>query len=144
MDSDRDRALLGQVDALLGKHGRGFENADDRNVPVLTELVVAPEWKSDAVAATPPPLPLPAAGTSPLLKQLSEQEIDALSNDIFTRVLERLDHDLAVKLEDRINAQLSTQISSAISHVISDMRQDIANEIGDAVNAALADRLRQK
>ena len=133
---------------MLGKHGRGFENADDRNVPVLTELVVAPVWKTDSVSATPPPLrsPMPSstADTSALLKQLSEQEIDALSNDIFTRVLERLDHDLAVKLEDRINAQLSTQINSAISHVISDMRQDIANEIGDAVNAALADRLRQK
>ena len=143
MDNDRDRALVGQVDALLGKHGRGFENADDRNVPVLTELLDAPEWKSDSATATPPPLPLPIAGTSTLLKQLSEQEIDALSNDIFTRVLERLDHDLAVKLEDRINAQLSTQINSAIRNVISDMRQDIANEIGDAVNAALADRLRQ-
>ncbi len=144
MDNDRDRALVGQVDALLGKHGRGFENADDRNVPVLTELVVAPVWKSDSLPATPPPLPSSTADTSALLKQLSEQEIDALSNDIFTRVLERLDHDLAVKLEDRINAQLSMQISSAITHVISDMRQDIANEIGDAVNAALADRLRQK
>ena len=143
MDNDRDRELVGQVDALLGKHGRGFENADDRNVPVLTELLDAPEWKSDSATATPPPLPLPIAGTSTLLKQLSEQEIDALSNDIFTRVLERLDHDLAVKLEDRINAQLSTQINSAIRNVISDMRQDIANEIGDAVNAALADRLRQ-
>lgn len=143
MDNDRDRELVGQVDALLGKHGRGFENADDRNVPVLTELLDAPEWKSDSATATPPPLPLPIAGTSTLLKQLSEQEIDALSNDIFSRVLERLDHDLAVKLEDRINAQLSTQINSAIRNVISDMRQDIANEIGDAVNAALADRLRQ-
>ncbi len=144
MDSDRNRELVGQVDALLGKHGRNSGHADDRNVPVLTELVVAPVWKSDSVLAMPPPLPSFNVGASDLLKQLSEQEIDALSNDIFSRVLERLDHDLAVKLEDRINAQLSTQISSAISHVISDMRQDIANEICDAVNAALADRLRQK
>ena len=59
MDNDRDRELIGQVDALLGKHGRGFENADDRNVPVLTELVVAPDWKSESVLAMPPPLPSP-------------------------------------------------------------------------------------
>ena len=137
---DKDRELAGQVDALLGRHGRAGEHADDRNVPILTELVDAPNWS--------PSLPLTSMSTTVAaptrLKELSGQEIDALSNDIFTRVVARIDHGLAIKLEERINAQLSTQINSAISHVISDMRQDIANEIGDAVNAALADRLRQK
>ncbi len=136
---DKDLELAGQVDALLGRHGRTVDPADDRNVPVLTELVEAPHWTPDVQLPTPATVAAPA-----LLKALSEQEIDTLSNDIFTRVLERIDHGLAVKLEERINAQLSTQINSAITHVISDMRQDIANEIGDAVNAALADRLRQK
>ena len=135
---DKDQELAGRVDALLSKHGRASENTDDRNVPVLTDLVVAPDWQPPAPTA-------PAtADASTLLKQLSDQQIDALSNDIFTRVLERIDHGLAAKLEDRIAAQLSTQINSAITHVISDMHQDIANEIGDAVNAALADKLRQK
>ena len=137
---DKDQELAGRVDALLSRHGRTGENTDDRNVPLLTDLVVAPDWTPDAMTA-----PATLTGdTSTRLKQLSEQEIDALSNDIFTRVLERIDHGLAAKLEDRIAAQLSTQINSAITHVISDMRQDIANEIGDAVNAALADKLRQK
>ena len=142
---DKDRELAGQVDALLGRHGRTGENTDDRNVPILTDLHDAPAWEPN-----PEPVRKPVAEpTSPvfptsLLKNLSEQEIDALSNDIFTRVLERIDHGLAAKLEDRIAAQLSTQINSAITHVISDMRQDIANEIGDAVNAALADKLREK
>ena len=137
---DKDQELSRRVDALLSRHGRTGENTDDRNVPLLTDLVVAPAWTPDGdTQAT-----LSAGDTSARLKQLSDQEIDALSNDIFTRVLERIDHGLAAKLEDRIAAQLSTQINSAITHVISDMRQDIANEIGDAVNAALADKLRQK
>ena len=145
---DRDRELAGQVDALLGRHTRTGENTDDRNVPLLTDLVVAPDWAPEiALASVSPLLPVtapPLTAAPSLLHDLSDQEIDALSNDIFTRVLERIDHGLAAKLEDRIAAQLSTQINSAITHVISDMRQDIANEIGDAVNAALADRLRQK
>lgn len=137
---DKDQELSRRVDALLSRHGRTGENTDDRNVPLLTDLVVAPAWTPDGdMQAT-----LSASDTSARLKQLSDQEIDALSNDIFTRVLERIDHGLAAKLEDRIAAQLSTQINSAITHVISDMRQDIANEIGDAVNAALADKLRHK
>ena len=153
---DKDLELAGQVDALLSRHGRATELPDDRNVPLLTDLVEAPDWTparapiSSSQANVPPappsvqPPPLLTAVAPTLLKELSEQEIDTLSNDIFTRVLDRLDHDLATKLEDRLAAQLSTQINSAITHVISDMRQDIANEIGDAVNAALADRLRQK
>ena len=137
---DKDQELAGRVDALLSRHGRTGENTDDRNVPLLTDLVVGPDWSPGTVAAAT----TSTGDASARLKQLSEQEIDALSNDIFTRVLERLDHGLAAKLEDRIAAQLSTQINSAITHVIADMRQDIANEIGDAVNAALADKLRQK
>ena len=139
---DKDQELAERMDALLGRHGRTTEPPDDRNVPLLTDLVDAPEWKP-ASAATLAITP-PATDAAALLKQMSEHEIDALSNDIFTRVLARIDHGLAAKLEDRIAAQLSTQINSAITHVISDMRQDIANEIGDAVNAALADKLRQK
>ena len=139
LSMDKDQELAGRVDALLVRHGRTIEPPDDRNVPLLTDLVDAPEWNPATAAITPT-----TSDAATLLKQMSEHEIDALSNDIFTRVLARIDHGLAAKLEDRIAAQLSTQINSAITHVISDMRQDIANEIGDAVNAALADKLRQK
>jgi hypothetical protein len=147
MDKDYDRELTEQIDALLGKPPRTGENTEDRNVPVLTEIFVAPAWKPAEEAQFAPSMSAQIAPQAPrsssLLKQLSEQEIDALSNDIFTRVLNRLDQSIAAKLEERLAAQLSTQINSAITHVISDMRQDIANEIGDAVNAALADKLRQ-
>ncbi len=133
MDSDRDRELVGKVDALLGRHAaahRTAETVDDRNVPVLTEVISAPEW-------TPTPI-----DTAEVLKQLSENQVDALSQEIFARVYGKLDRELASRLEDRIAAQLATQINVAITHVITDMRQEIANEIGDAVNAALADKLR--
>ena len=132
---DKEHELAGKVDALMGKHStvpRAADTLDDRNVPVLTELVSAPQWE---------PAPV---DTSAVLRQLSEPEIDTLSHEIFTRVYGKLDRELAAKLEDRIAAQLAVQINAAITHVISDMRQEIANEIGDAVNAALADKLRQK
>ena len=132
---DKERELAGKVDALLGKHStmpRPADAVDDRNVPVLTEVVNAPHWEPEPV------------DTSTVLRQLSEFEIDTLSHEILTRVYGKLDRELAAKLEDRIAAQLAIQINAAITHVISDMRQEIANEIGDAVNAALADKLRQK
>ena len=132
---DKERELAGKVDALLGKHStmpRPADAVDDRNVPVLTEVVNAPHWEPEPV------------DTSTVLRQLSEFEIDTLSHEILTRVYGKLDRELAAKLEDRIAAQLAIQINAAITHVIGDMRQEIANEIGDAVNAALADKLRQK
>ena len=132
---DKERELAGKVDALLGKHStipRPAGAVDDRNVPVLTEVMNAPLWEPEPV------------DTSAVLRQLSELEVDTLSHEIFTRVYGKLDRELAAKLEDRIAAQLAIQINAAITHVISDMRQEIANEIGDAVNAALADKLRQQ
>jgi hypothetical protein len=134
MDTDRDRELVGKVDALLGRHSTGQrqpDSVDDRNVPVLTEVISAPEWVPEPV------------DTAEVLKQLSENQVDALSQEIFARVYGKLDRELASRLEDRIAAQLATQINVAITHVITDMRQEIANEIGDAVNAALADKLRR-
>lgn len=132
---DKDRELAGKVDALLGRHStipRTTDTVDDRNIPVLTELVDAPHWQPEPV------------DTSVVLRQLTELEVDTLSHEIFTRVYGKLDRELASKLEDRIAAQLAIQINAAINHVISDMRQEIANEIGDAVNAALADKLRKE
>jgi hypothetical protein len=126
------RPLATQVDALIGKHQA---TSDDRNIPVLTDLVEAPEWTpTEAVPLTPPDV----------LTQLTDDEIDALSQDIFVRVSQRIDSELAVNLEARLNEALQVQLHNAITHVLADMKLDIANEIGDAVNAALADRLRQR
>ena len=73
---DKEHELAGRVDALLSKHGRTGENTDERNVPLLTDLVEAPAWKP---LAADPPTPSHTALVAPtLLKQLSEQEIDAL------------------------------------------------------------------
>jgi hypothetical protein len=137
-EKEKEKEITQQLEILLGRHGRVTDPLPDRNVPILTELVNGPEWNPNKV--TQPLAELTAAAR---LKRLSDQEIDTLSNDIFTRVLEKLDKSLAVKIEDRISAQMSIQLNSAITHVISDMRQEIANEIGDAVNAALADKLRR-
>jgi hypothetical protein len=129
--------LADKVDALLNKHGvapggrrpdQPMLGVEDRNIPVLTEVVEAPAW----TAPTPPGR----------LEQLSDDEIDLLSHDIFTRVVDRLDGKLGPKIEQRINEQIQQQIRAAVANVLSDLRQEIANEIGDAVNAALADHLR--
>ena len=133
MDNDRDRELAGKVDALIGRHGGAN---DDRNIPVLTDVVAGPAWNLKSAEV--------ASRSSQALQQLDDSEIDALSHEIFTRVFDRIDAELAGKLEDRLTAQLAVQISAAVTRVLGDLRQDIANEVGDAVNAALADHLRKK
>ncbi len=137
MDHDKENAekLAGKVDALVGK--RSFE-ADDRNIPVLTDLVGAPEWAPEAGNTAP------AVHKPDLLTQLTDAEVDQLSQDIFTRVSQRIDAELATSLEARLSEQFQTQLNATVGHVLADMKQSIANEIGDAVNAALADRLRNR
>jgi hypothetical protein len=140
-DSDEDGridssdALTSKVDALVSKHN---VVADERNIPLLTDLVDAPDWRpSEGNTAN-------AAAEPDVLSSLSDADIDALSQEIFARVSKRIDSELATSLEARLNEHLQSQISSAVTHVLTDMKLSIANEIGDAINAALADRLRQK
>jgi hypothetical protein len=138
---DKDDDLAHKVDALLGKHGvtphslgrrradaTMLPGAEDRNIPVLTDVIEAPAWA--------PPL------SPSVMQRLSDDEIDLLSHDIFTRVIDRIDGSLGSKIEKRLSEQLQSQIKLVVLNVLTDLRQDIANEIGDAVNAALADQLR--
>jgi hypothetical protein len=133
-DNKPEDQLTAQVDALIGKHNIAV---DERNIPVLTDLIDAPDWA-----------PAPAVASdevrTEILDTLTDEEIDALSHDIFTRVSQRIDAELATSLEARLSEQLQMQLNATISNVLADMKLSIANEIGDAVNAALADRLRHK
>jgi hypothetical protein len=133
--------LAGKVDALLTKH-QPPAPVIDRNIPVLTDLVEAPEWMQGDAPAESGSKDVGDARRDPL-RQLSEQEIDALSSDIFARVSQRIDAELATSLEARLAEQLQSQLNVVLVHVLDDMKQSIANEIGDAINAALADRLRR-
>jgi hypothetical protein len=131
MSIDKDQELASKVDALLKRHAAEPAPADDRNIPVLSEIVRAPDWK-------------PAPGNSALPAVLSEEEQKQLAHDVFVRVFEKLDGELSLKIESRLTERLAAQVSAALDHAISDLRQDIANGIGDAINEALNDALSRR
>ncbi len=142
--------LSDKINSLIARHQSAAENhanVDDRNLPVLTEVIQAPEWTAEMAAAADAaklaaaPAKTVLAGTA-AVKSLNEAEIDALSQDIFSRVIGRLDEHLGSRLEERLTERIAAQIGVAITQAMSDMQQEIANEIGDVINAALADRLR--
>ena len=150
IDDHNSDDLASKVDALLGKHSGGggagtlprspgdaMQTPDDRNIPLLTDIIDAPAW-SEPHGAHHTPL----ARTPGALESLSDAELDLLAHDIFSRVFDRLDGPLAGKIEERLKERIGVQINAAVVTVLGDMRQEIANEIGDAVNAALADQLR--
>ena len=138
-NEDRSDELAGKVDALVAKRHVASGVADQRNIPVLTDLVDAPTWQPEANSTEP------ATSSAPdVLQSLSDQDVDLLSQEIFSRVSQRIDAELATSLEARLNEHLQSQINAAVTHVLTDMKLSIANEIGDAINAALADRLRRR
>ncbi len=157
-------SLASKVDALLARHGSGSGTGmlkgaglgagartgmasprptdamltpDDRNIPLLTDIIDAPSWHDPHAVQSPPPVRTPG-----VLESLSDAELDLLAHDIFSRVFDRLDGPLAKKIEESLRERIGAQINAAVVNVLGDMRQEIANEIGDAVNAALADQLR--
>ena len=104
MDNDHNfpEKLADKVDALIGRHGLGGESgnpqtdkADDRNIPLLTDVIAAPKWSADVAAH-------PNSALQHSLHRLRDEEIDALSQEIFTRVFDRIDLELAAKLESRL------------------------------------------
>jgi hypothetical protein len=147
IDDHNPDDLTSKVDALLGKHGHGAPSQrrpgdamltpDDRNIPLLTDIIDAPSWPEPHAMGG-----VPLTNTPGVLESLSDAELDLLAHDIFSRVFDRLDGPLAAKIEERLKERIGAQINAAVVTVLGDMRQEIANEIGDAVNAALADQLR--
>ncbi|MDX2220125.1 MAG: hypothetical protein SF172_13990 [Burkholderiales bacterium] len=113
-------ALGSKVDALLKRHASGTE---DRNIPVLSEIVRAPDWKP----VTPVALP----------RGISDEEARKLAAEIFDRVFARVEQELTTRFEERLTERMAAQISVTIGHVLSDLSPDIANVIGDAINEAL-------
>ncbi len=139
-NEDKSASLASKVDALVAKRNI---SVDERNIPVLTDVVDAPTWRPDASMNRDASTTSGAnAGADPL-KSLSDEDIDRLSQEIFARVSQRIDAELATSLEARLSEHLQSQINSAVTIVLADMKLSIANEIGDAINAALADRLRK-
>jgi hypothetical protein len=143
-NEDRTDVLAGKVDALVAKRNVINDGADQRNIPVLTDLVDAPSWPSTASPTASPEPGEANVGSTDVLRSLSDDDVDLLSQEIFSRVSQRIDAELAPSLEARLNDHLQSQISAAVTHALTNMKLSIANEIGDAINAALADRLRQK
>jgi hypothetical protein len=140
--------LTSKVDHLLSKTN---PPPDDRNIPLLTEIFDAPSWTPPAAVEptlltqeVSPPETNWLQPKPDVLYSLDDNEIDELSQDIFARVSQRIDAELATSLEARLSEQFQTQLNATIAAVLADMKQSIANEIGDAVNAALADRLRNR
>ena len=150
-NDDRTNVLASKVDALVAKRNIGAnagDVADPRNIPVLTDLVDAPAWQPKTESAphleTPPSVLVPNAAVDiAVLPLLSGDDVAVLSQEIFSRVSQRIDAELATALEACLNDHLQSQINAAVTSALTDMKLSIANEIGDAINAALADRLRQ-
>ena len=143
-NEDRTDVLASKVDALVAKRNIGTgagDVADQRNIPVLTDLVDAPVWLPEA---QPSALLQNTAEQPDVMRSLSDEDVDLLSQEIFSRVSQRIDAELATSLEACLNDHLQAQINAAVTNALTDMKLSIANEIGDAINAALADRLRQK
>lgn len=113
--------LTSKVDALLKRHAG--PPSEDRNIPVLSEIVNAPDWTPD------PEVTLP--------RGLSQKEAEQLAHEVFMRVYTRVEAELTTRFEERMTERLAAQVSAAIEHVLSDLRPEIANVIGDAINEAL-------
>jgi hypothetical protein len=126
MSIDKDQELASKVDALLKRHGAEPAPAEDRNIPVLSEIVSAPDWKA-------------SPGSPALPVTLSDEDQKQLAHNVLARVIEKIEGELSTKIESRLTERLAAQVSAALDQAISDLRQDIADTIGNTISEALKD-----
>jgi hypothetical protein len=124
--TDTDHELAAKVDALLHRHTPA--QADERNIPLLSEIVHAPQWQPEPGNVAARELPF-------------GEEREKLARDVFQRVFHKIEGELAQRIESRLIESLAEHIGPVLNHVMSDMRQDIANLISQAINEALKDAL---
>jgi hypothetical protein len=108
MEGDKD--VLNKADALLRRHSIAppATGSDTGGVPILTDLVDAPEDDNEKIA-----------------------------RDVFTRVMAEVEGRLAADLEKRLAQHLMPEVHAAVTSALGDLRQELANAIGDAVAEAL-------
>ena len=113
MENDKD--ILNKADALLRRASIAppASGSDTGGVPILTDLVEAPE------------------------------DNEALAREVFNRVMEQVEGRLAADLEKRLAQHLMPEVHAAVTSALGDLRQELANAIGDAVTEALNARKRR-
>ena len=111
-----EKDVLQKADALLRRHSIAAASggSDTGSVPVLTDLVDAPE-------------------------SLGADDAE-LRQEIFARVLAEVEGRLATDLERRLAERLVPQVHAAVASALGDLRQELANAIGDALAEALKGR----
>jgi hypothetical protein len=110
MENDKD--ILNKADALLRRASIAppATGSDTGGVPILTDLVEAPEDNA------------------------------ALAREVFNRVMKEVEGRLAADLEKRLAEHLVPEVHAAVASALGDLRQELANAIGDAVAEALKTR----
>ena len=113
MENDKD--ILNKADALLRRASIAppATGSDTGGVPILTDLVEAPE------------------------------DHEALAREVFNRVMQQVEGRLAADLEKRLAQHLMPEVHAAVTSALGDLRQELANAIGDAVTEALNARKRR-
>ena len=128
---ETQEALLQKVDALLKRHRVGAIGLGDRapiDAPVLTDVVdedIPVLQKPATVAPTRP----------------GDKALHGLAADIYERVLEKLDTQIATQFERRLATQIERAVRTALEQIGTELKDDLMNSVGDVIAEALAEKL---
>ena len=119
--------LLGKADALMARHRAPRAGAgQDADFPVLDEVVQLPAGSGDLLARS-----------QPFLSRADEEHIDALAARIRASLLARLQAEIDVLIEERLNAVVSPLIERTIRDLRGELQLKARDVLGDAIHAAV-------
>jgi hypothetical protein len=129
---ETQEALLSKVDALLKRHRAGAVGLGERahfDVPVLTDVVDddVPTLEKSTVSSS----------------RGGDKAMHGLAADIYDRVLQKLDAEIATQFERKLASQIERAVRTVLQQIGTELKDDLMNSVGDVIAEALAEKLNQ-
>jgi predicted dinucleotide-utilizing enzyme len=128
---ETQEALLHKVDTLLKRHRVGAVGLGDRaplDAPVLTDIV------DDDI-------PVLQKSVSVAPSRANDKALHGLAADIYDRVLQKLEAQIAAQFERKLAAQIERAVRTALQQIGTELKDDLVNSVGDVIAEALAEKL---
>lgn len=128
---ESQEALLHKVDSLLKRHrvgAVGLGNSAPLDAPILTDIV------EDEISVLQKPARVAPSRTN-------DKALHGLAADIYDRVLQKLDAQIAAQFERKLASQIERAVRTALQQISTELKDDLMNSVGDVIAEALAEKL---
>lgn len=155
LSTSRAEELLTRADDLMARHraqqnsaASGESTPTGEAVPTLTDYVAEESETPFPDLDLPPPLhpttDLKIETSETLFAEIAAKEAQSFEDNVFAKLHEQLDRDLAVMLEARLMPELMGALEQALNQVNIELQEKVREMVREAIDQALVAKIRNR